>query len=156
MNEIDDLPMDDNAAGYLNRFLGRISDVEQLLLPQKKQRALEEMQIIMDKLLKKAAKLQDEERFRHCESIINMFQNTNPEHQPDWDEVAARWLDLIRPVWYEKLQQPRNRPLLLKDIRKELISKDFGFGDKVIHEFRSFPVLPSADERVSACIIGVA
>jgi len=69
---------------------------------------------------------------------------------------APRWLDLIRPVWYEKLQQPRYKPLLLKDIRKELISKGIDFGDQVIQEFRSFPVLPSAEERVSACIIGVA
>jgi len=156
VNEIDDLPMDDHAADYLNQFLGRISDVEQLLLPRKKQRALEEMRIIMDKFLKKSAKLQDEERFHQYEAIIDMLQKTNPEYQPDWDEVAARWLDLIRPIWYEKLQQPRNRPLLLKDIRKELISKGFEFGDHVIQEFKSFPILPSAEERVSACIIGVA
>ncbi|MEN8207223.1 MAG: SNF2-related protein [Pseudomonadota bacterium] len=155
VDEIEDLAMDDLAADYLNRFLGRISDVEQLLLPRKKQRALEEMQIIMDKFLKEAAKLQDEERFHQYEAIIDMLQTSNPEYQPDWDEVSARWLDLIRPVWYEKLQQPRNKPLLLKDIRKELINKGFEFGDLVIQEFKSFPVLPSADERVSACIIGV-
>jgi superfamily II DNA or RNA helicase len=154
--DVDDLPMDDHAAGYLNQFLGRISDVEQILLPRKKQRALEEMRIVMDKLLKETARKQDEERFGHYEAIIDMLQKTNPEYQPDWDEVAARWLDLIRPVWYEKLQQPRNKPLLLKDIRKELINKGFDFGDQVVQEFKSFPVLPSADERVSACIVGVA
>jgi len=154
-NEISDLPMDDRAADYLNKFLGRISDVEQLLLPRKKQRALEEMQIVMNKYLKEASKLQDNERFNQYEAILDMLQKSNPEYQPDWDEVAARWLDLIRPVWYEKLQQPRNKPLLLKDIRRELIKKGFEFGDLVIQEFKTFPVLPSADERVTACIIGV-
>ncbi|MEN8108406.1 MAG: hypothetical protein ABFS22_10415 [Pseudomonadota bacterium] len=110
----------------------------------------------MRKFLKEAARSQDEKRFNQYEAIIDMLERTNPEYQPDWDEVAARWLDLIRPVWYEKLQQPRNRPLLLKDIRRELTNKGFEFGDHVIREFKSFPVLPSADERVSACIIGIA
>jgi hypothetical protein len=57
--------------------------------------------------------------------------------------------------WYEKLRQPRNRPLLLKDIRADLLRDEATFGATLIENFRSFPVLPSADERISACIVGV-
>ena len=26
-----------------------------------------------------------------------------PEHQPNWYEIASRWIDLIRPVWHEQI-----------------------------------------------------
>lgn len=153
--EVDDLPMTDKAADLLNRFVSRISEVERQLLPRKKQRALEELGIILDHFLKQAAKDQDQARLQHYQSIQEMLRTPNVNYQPDWDEVAARWLDIIRPVWYEKLQQPRNRPLLLKDIRTDLIRMEDRFGDQLIDKFRSFPVLPGADERITACIIGV-
>lgn len=153
--EVDDLPMTDKAAVLLNRFVNRISEVERKLLPRKKQRALEELDKVLTNFLQQAAKNQDQIRFQHYQSIQEMLRKPNPDYQPDWDEVAARWLDIIRPVWYEKLQQPRNRPLLLKDIRNDLIKLGDQFGDQLIDKFRSFPVLPGADERISACIIGV-
>jgi superfamily II DNA or RNA helicase len=153
--EIDDLPMTDTAAEYLNEFVRRISEVERLLLPRKKQRALEEMDTVLADFLKQAARRQDQARFDQYQSILDMLRKPNPNHQPDWDEVAARWLDSIRPTWYEKLRQPRNRPLLLKDIRAELLRDEAGFGAVLIESFRSFPVLPGADERISACIVGV-
>jgi hypothetical protein len=59
------------------------------------------------------------------------------------------------PGRYEKLRQPRNRPLLLKDIRADLLRDEAAFGETLVGNFRSFPVLPGADERISACIVGV-
>lgn len=153
--DVEDLPMTDQAAECLNRFVGRIPEVERLLLPRKKQRALEEMDRILDRLLKRAAERRDDARLRQYQAILDMLRKTNPEHQPDWDEVASRWLDVIRPAWYERLRQPRNRPLLLKDIRADLLKLGDGFGDQIVEKFRSFPVLPGADERISACIVGV-
>jgi hypothetical protein len=69
--------------------------------------------------------------------------------------VAGRWLDLIRPVWYERLRQPRNKPLLLKDIRRDLIAREDSLGPQIIQKFRAFPVLEAPDERITACILGV-
>ena len=78
-------------------------------------------------------------------------------YQPDWDAVAARWLDVIRPVWFEMLtQRKRSRPLLLKDIRKELLARKVWLLGEVLDKFREFPVLPGPEERVKACIIGIA
>ena len=151
----ENLAMTDKAAEFLNRFVGRISEVERLLLPRKKQRALEEMETVLDKFLKQAARNQAQERFEHYQSILDMLRKANPDYQPDWDEVAARWLDIIRPIWYQRLQQPRNRPLLLKDIQADLLKSEEEFGSTLIDKFRSFPVLPGADERISACIVGV-
>jgi hypothetical protein len=69
----DNLPMTGMATDYLNRFVGRISEVERLLLPRKKQRALEEMETVLDKYLKQAARNQDQERLGHYLSILNML-----------------------------------------------------------------------------------
>lgn len=40
-------------------------------------------------------------------------------------------------------------------ILADLLRNEATFGAALIENFRSFPVLPSADERISACIVGV-
>lgn len=47
------------------------------------------------------------------------------------------------------------RPLLLKDIRRELLAGEDFLGPQIVEKFRAFPVLPSLEERISACILGV-
>lgn len=152
----ENLPMTDLAADYLKRFLSRLGDAERLLLPAKKQRALDEMQLIVEQFLKTAAAHADQGKVDAFRAILNLLVRANPEVQPDWDEVAARWIDLIRPIWYERLKEQRSRPLLLKDIRQDLLRQEKIFASQVIDAFKSFPVLQSPDERVSACVIGVA
>jgi hypothetical protein len=47
-----------------------------------------------------------------------------PGVQPDWEELAARWLDLIRPMWYEKLEERgRWKPLFTFSIRAVYLSQ---------------------------------
>lgn len=153
---VEDLPMDAGAADQLARFIARLSDAERTLLPRKKQRALEEMGFVLDHFLKDAAGRHDQEALDHYRAILDMLREPHPGHQPDWDEVAARWLDLIRPIWYERLKRPRSKPLLLKDIRRDLIAAEDRLGPQIREGFKDFPVLAPPDERISACILGVA
>ena len=77
---------------------------------------------------------------------------------PDWEEIAGRWLDLIRPLWYEQLgTRKRRRPLLLRDIRREVIAHEETLGPRLIESFTSNPVhaRPSPDERIIAAIVGI-
>lgn len=151
----ENLPMTDLAADHLKRFLSRLADAERLLLPAKKQRALEEMQLVVEQLLRTAGARSDQEKVDAFRAIHEMLVRPNPEFHPDWDEVAARWVDLIRPIWYERLKEQRSRPLLLKDIRQDLLKRGDAFANQIIDAFKSFPVLQSSDERVSACIVGI-
>jgi superfamily II DNA or RNA helicase len=154
--ETDNLPMDPRGEQLLQKFLGRLSLCERSLLSRKKQRALEEMELVLAgyvEIAQKRGRVVDAE---HYATIHNMLVHIEPERQPDWDEVAARWLDLIRPVWYERLAQKRKRPLLLKDIRKDLLAREGDLGPGVVAAFGSFPLLPPPDKRIVACIIGVA
>ncbi len=74
----------------------------------------------------------------------------------DWDAIAETWLDLIRPVWYERLTTgKRLRPLLLKDIRKDLLGARRLPLVEILRHFQTLPTLPPIDERVAACILGI-
>lgn len=154
-DDVEDLKMDENAGEILNRFLNSLATAEKSLLPRKKQRALHEMELFMCEARKKTIEGLDQVDVNHLHEIYEMLTKPNPYRQPDWDEVAARWLDLIRPIWFDRLSSQRTRPLLLKDIRPDLKSKSEEIVEKVLAEFRQFPILPSPDERISACIIGV-
>ena len=75
---------------------------------------------------------------------------------PDWGAIADRWLDLIRPVWYERLKDRRKRPLLLSDIRPDLLGDKKLKFDDIVEQFSSLPRAIPADKRVVAVILGVA
>jgi len=141
----------------LKMFIGQLNRAERALLSKRKQRALEEMQIVLKIWLTRAGKRQDQASVDVLFAITEALQQPNPEQQPDWEEVAARWLDLIRPVWYQRLSESRrNKPLLLKDIRDDVIAAEDQLLARVIEEFTAqFPVQRPIDERVIACIIGV-
>lgn len=154
--ETENLPMNDASADYLSRFLSRLAEAERMLLPARKQRALEEMETAVSSFMDDAMKVMDQaavEKFKALQDALTRFE---PDSQPDWDEVARQWMDLIRPIWYERLKEQRSRPLLLKDIRKDVLKQGPEFRRRVLGAFEQFPVMQRADERISACIIGVA
>ncbi len=150
------MSLDDKASRTLNTFVGRLAHAERDLLSQKKRRALDEMEKVIKKYLKIAAMECNQYEVEHLSKIIGILVKPLPDQQPDWDEVAARWLDIIRPIWYERLNRPRSRPLLLRDIFKDLIAAKTDLSPIIIEQFKSFPVLAPTEERVLACIIGVS
>jgi superfamily II DNA or RNA helicase len=145
------------AESCLQRFIKRLNHVERSLISNKKQRALNEMEIVIEVWLRKAASAKNQQHLDAYQSIVDMLQNRDLDRQPDWDEVASRWLDVIRPVWYERLTaRGRRKPLLLKDIRRDLSALEEKLGTEVIRRFTSFPLLSPPDERIAACIVGVS
>lgn len=150
-----DLPIDYRSAITLQAFLNKLPDIEKSLLSRKKQRALDEMAHILPKLIEFASKNERQDWLEHLQKIEIMLKSTSNEMQPDWDQVASRWLDVIRPKWFERLQSKRSRPLLLKDIRKDLlIDPEWTIANFVQH-FTGFKALSNPEERIKACIIGV-
>jgi len=153
---IENIAMDEKAGMVLHTFLALVAKMERSLLSRKKQRALKEMQLVLESYIKTAARESNQDEVDYFDQILKMLTMDDSDHQPDWDEVAARWLDIIRPVWYEELKQPRSKPLLLKDIRKKLIFAKDTLKPEIIEHFKSFPVQKQTDKRILACIIGVA
>ena len=152
-----DLPMNDSAARYLQECVAALDKAERNFLSPRKQRALEEMEVVLLDMLRDAAAQQKQLCVEELTAILDALTRPEPQAQPDWDEIAARWLDLIRPIWYERLKRPRPRPrpLLLKDIRRDVLNAGESFRAQVLQAFESIPILQTPDERIAACIIGV-
>ena len=146
------------AERILAQFLDRLSIVERRLLSRRKRLAIDEMEIVLDAYLHSAASRENQSEVDTLSVLLQVLKHPGLGVQPGWEELAARWLDLIRPVWYEKLQDGRRRkPLLLKDVRKDLIAAESSLLPKVIAEFtKTFPAQRPADERIVVCIIGIA
>lgn len=153
--EVESVALDQNSARILSQLVKRLTIVERRLLSRKKQRALEELEYILEMLIVYASKERQQESVDHLRELQKMLRNPPPDQQPDWDTVAAKWLDMIRPVWFERLSESRNRPLLLKDIRKDLLAQPQQLIKQLEAHFAQFPVLSRPEERIKACIIGV-
>jgi hypothetical protein len=139
---------------WLDRVLTIIQDQELSLLPRRKRRALEEMRIVLNSYRNDPSTTPDlEPGLPH---LIKVLDQDDDREWFDWDAIAETWLDLIRPVWYERLTtRKRVRPLLLKDIRKDLVgSRRIPLG-KILEHFSQLPTLPPIDERIAACILGL-
>lgn len=145
--------LDKKSSQVLQHFLESLADNEISLLAQKKRRALEELRYVIQKLLTITG---EQRAIDHLLRLKNLLESPSNDHQPDWEEVASRWLDMIRPVWFERLSGRRNKPLLLKDIRKDLLARPDWLIQSLEENFREFPLLPGIEERIKACIIGVS
>lgn len=147
--------MDSSSAKMLEGFVQRLARAERVLLPRKKQRALDELEVVLGEMILRARDRRDQSSLDKLLALLNAI--TRPEYhvQPDLDEIASRWMDLIRPTWYECLNRPRQRPLLLADIRPFLLAKEGELRPQLLNVFERIPILQTPEERVAACIIGI-
>lgn len=150
------LPPSKTAVDWLAQAVEHVHQAERSLLPRRKRRALEEMEIVLGKYQEACEIAGDFQAGQRLGGILDALTGSDLEAWLDWDAIAERWLDLIRPVWYERLTaRKRLRPLLLKDVRSALL------GDRKLdlgHVFAAFSELPrmeSLDQRLAACILGV-
>src|ERR1700730_18882476 len=106
------------------------------------------MEVVLLDMLRDAAAQQKQLCVEDLTAILDALTRPEPQAEPDWDEIAARWLDLIRPIWYERLKRPRPRPrpLLLKDIRRDVLNAGESFRAQVLQAFESIPILQTPDE----------
>ncbi len=144
---VKDIPIED-ATQCLEGFLEKLKLSERQLLPNKKQRALKEMEKVLQEYHHRA----DQEGKEAVVAEINVL--TDWIKTVDLSKLAEWWLDLIRPRWYERLKQPRrSRPLRLQDIRKDLIDEPISM--EQLREAFKIPKIKPLDERIVAAIIGV-
>jgi superfamily II DNA/RNA helicase len=153
---VSSLKMDDKASTELDRYLNRLLESERELLPRRKQRALEEMTAVLNAYRNAASHDNDQQSFEFYNKLLDVIEMNDRRYVPDWGVIADRWLDLIRPVWYKRLTDRRVRPLLLKDIRKDLLGRDKLTFENIVKQFSSLPSAVPADKRVVAVILGVA
>lgn len=156
---VTNLPKDqmERAAKVLRDFLRQLHKTEELLLPRKKQRALQEMRVVLQAYQEEAAIHEDCDREELARRLLALTQPES-EEPVDLGSIAERWLDLIRPIWYNHLTKPRRSgPLRLRDIRQVLIKQEPLKTENIKAGFsRELRFLKPLDERIVAAIIGVA
>jgi hypothetical protein len=113
------------------------------------------MEIILSRMIGCARERQDQVVLDKLTVLREVLTNPEPPAQPDLDEIASRWIDLIRPTWYACLKRPRQRPLLLSDIRPFLLEEEPELRQQVLNAFERIPVLETPEDRIAACILGV-
>lgn len=149
--------LDERAVGLLSQFISHLADTEKLLLPKKKQRALDEMDHVLKSYEKQAHTDKDSIRLGRVQELLNCLDHRSNNSSIDLARLSERWLDVIRPIWYQHLHhRKRSEPLRLKHIRESLK------GDRPLSNSDLESVLdavcqvkPLAD-RVVAAIIGVS
>ena len=153
---VEERAMDKYASELINKFLNRVLETEVLLLPRKKQRALEEMSLILTHYVKQAEAEKNSDRTAVLKNALRLLDlPTHEEERPDLDAVAEAWLDLIRETWYQKLiSRSRFKPLRLKNIRKDLRSNPIP-SEKIKEAFKSIPSALPIHTRVVSAIVGV-
>lgn len=154
--DVEDIPMDKEAIVWLDRFLIGLGKAEAKFLPKRKQRALEQMSEVLTSYARQALKGGDVKLAACWSSLVAAAIPTSDGIRPDLDAVAERWLELIRPLWFEKLgeKRKRRRPLLLKDLKADLLRNPLDLAT-VEAQFKEVPTVDPLDERIAACIIGV-
>ncbi len=151
-----DLKMDNKASVQLDHYLNRLLDSERELLPRRKRRALDEMTIVIEKYRLHESKTNNQSAIEFYGKLLDVLKMKDRRYVPDWGAIADRWLDLIRPVWYERLTDRRKRPLLLKDIRSDLLGDKKLYYDEIFKQFSTLPSAIPADNRVVAVILGMS
>ena len=106
---------------------------------------------------REASAAQQQEKADFYGRLIDLVEHPRDDQVPDWNDLAERWLDLIRPVWYSVLteRKRKNRPLLLKDLHKPLTTSNRLAFETIRQTMNDLKLTSPIEERVAACIIGV-
>ena len=154
-DDVENLNMDNRSSQLLEKYLDRLLESEIALLPQKKRRAIEEMIAVISAYRDEASKQQNKQQLDFYSRLLDVLEMRERKHVPDWSSIADRWLDMIRPVWYERLTDRRKRPLLLRDIRADLLGDKPLTFQAIEDQFSTLPSAIPADKRVVSVILGV-
>lgn len=150
------LLFDDRAAIRLEKMLQQLREMERSLLPRKKQRALEEMQAVLEAYVDVAYQQKRQDVAERLRRILRVFGDASATTGIDWNTIAEKWLDLVRSTWYTRLLDRRRRkPLRLRDIRPDLLGERRLDFDAVVRAFEEVRSLPALHERVICCILGL-
>lgn len=145
-------PIDELTQTVLDEHLDHIVSLERQLIPKRKQVALKEMEQVLNSY--RQDDLLERENREFLDQLVNdLFGVGHRPKSMDWGSVADRWLELIRPYWYQELDsEKRKRAILLKDIRDRLLNNPIPI-ERIMDAFSEIPFAKPIENRIVACII---
>jgi hypothetical protein len=146
-------PLDDDAALWLESHLSAATHAEQLMLPRRSQKALEQMRSVVTGWAQQAARSGEHDAADTYRTIAALTNRA--EDSFDLAAVAEAWLSYVTPVLDAARQRrPGQRLVLLQDITSELNRTPADLAT-LARSFSSIPRSLPLSERVTACILGV-
>jgi len=115
VRELDPEECEEWIESLLETFAGHLDRSEQLLLPRRKQRALDQMRRVLDGYRHH----QDGTLADVAQTLFALFLDQDGREQSvNWQQLADLWLKSLTDVWYEALNRRRGmrRPLRLEDL----------------------------------------
>jgi hypothetical protein len=154
-DEVQDLKPSHSAGRELERLLGRLSKMERLLLPRKKQRALEQMAAVLAGWVKQPGWIQSSEQADQIKVLMDILGPSVRSDCPDWGQLADAWLDLVRPAWSRYLDRGGRKAAItrLRDIQKSLLA-DPVHVQLLLDRVSGIATRQTWEERIVACILG--
>ncbi|WP_341304681.1 SNF2-related protein [Pseudomonas sp. TMP25] len=154
-DEVLDLKPSHSAGLELERLLGRLSKMERLLLPRKKQRALEQMGAVIPGWVKRPSWIQFSEQADQIKLLMNILGPNGRSDCPDWGQLADAWLDLVRPAWSRYLNRGGRKVSItrLRDIQKSLLADPIPV-QQLLDRVAGIATRQTWEERIVACVLG--
>lgn len=146
---------DTDAADLLERALEAAARQEFRTLPQRMQRALQQMRGVLQAWTAAARRDGDEPGAQVLQTLAGLAQARGADTTVDPYLVAERWLALVAPTLDAHRRRHHRKPyVLLSDITAALRRDPFPV-EAVTEAFADLPELTPLSERVTACILGV-
>lgn len=154
-DDVHDLQPSHAAGRELDRLLGRLSKMERLLLPRKKQRALEQMAAVLSGWVKQPDWIQCSEQADQVKMLMDILSPNGRSDCPDWGQLADAWLDLVRPTWSRYLERGGRKAAItrLRDIQKSLLADPIP-AEQVLDRIAGIATRQTWEERIVACVLG--
>ncbi|EIY2609043.1 SNF2-related protein [Pseudomonas aeruginosa] len=155
IDDVHDLQPSRAAGRELDRLLGRLSKMERLLLPRKKQRALEQMAAVLSGWVKQPDWIQSSEQADQINMLMDILSPNGRSDCPDWGQLADAWLDLVRPTWSRYLDRGARKAAItrLRDIQKSLLADPVP-AQQLLDRVAGIATRQTWEERIVACVLG--
>ena len=136
-------------------FQKQLKQKELLLLPNKRKRALNVAQSLIDKHFKKAEG--DIPRRRLISNLKRLFdiEYSGEQGIVDYYNFAQNWLDILQPILNSKRKQSRNKRYVygLGDLTEKEVPLP---NEQLENLYKNCPYTETIDAKVAACIIGIS
>lgn len=143
------------AMEQLQRFMTLLSEMEKLLLPKRKQRAIEQLCWAIALWAKDRNWLETPEHADQIKQLLNLIEGTDGKLAPDWGQLADIWLELIRPRWAQYLQSSGRKATVmrLRDLQPGLKRKPIEAA-LLLKKLSGIELRRPWEQRIVACILG--
>lgn len=145
------------AMGMLQSFLGKLGEMEKMLLPKRKQRAIAQFQWAVALWSRYPDWITSEEQAEQVQHLLELFEKGVEEKDltPDWAQLADLWLELVRPRSAELMQKKGKRASMtrLRDLEPCLKADPIDL-DVLLKKLQGVDLRRRWEERIVACILG--